>query len=104
MWRCSAVFGSRWLIVVDLDAVRGDVRFGPGVVMGEGGVLGFPTEAQGSRSPAGRIIALDTAAGRTHSRLGLTDPKHRAAAIARLHRGLADATNRRGRQRAFNHA
>lgn len=32
--------------MVDLGAVRGDVRLGPGVVMGEGGVFGFPKEAR----------------------------------------------------------
>lgn len=47
-------------------------------------------------------VALNTAAGRVHSRLGLTDAKHRDQAITRLNQALADDSNGRGRQRAFN--
>lgn len=48
--------------------------------------------------------ALNTATGRVHSRLGLTDPNHRDQAITRLHQALGDRTDCRGRQRAFNRA
>lgn len=48
-------------------------------------------------------VALNTAAGRVHSRLGLTNAKHRAQAITRLNQAIADDdSNGRGRQRAFN--
>ena len=47
--------------------------------------------------------ALNTAAGRVHSQLGLADQAHRDQAVARLHHALADETGR-GRQRAFNRA
>jgi transcriptional regulator with XRE-family HTH domain/tetratricopeptide (TPR) repeat protein len=47
-------------------------------------------------------IALDTAAARVHSQLGLTDAGHRAEAIARLTRTLATTPADHGRQRAFN--
>ncbi|GAA1309742.1 helix-turn-helix transcriptional regulator [Saccharothrix xinjiangensis] len=47
-------------------------------------------------------IALDTAAARVHSHLGLTDPGHRARAITRLTRTLAATSAEHGRQRAFN--
>lgn len=49
-------------------------------------------------------VALNTAAGRVHSRLGLTDPHHRQRAIFHLTQALAGDANGRTRQRAFNHA
>ncbi|HWR46936.1 MAG TPA: helix-turn-helix transcriptional regulator [Pseudonocardiaceae bacterium] len=49
-------------------------------------------------------VALNTAAARVHSRLGLSDAKHREQGIARLNQALADDSDGRGRQRAFNHA
>ncbi|MBW4722286.1 helix-turn-helix domain-containing protein [Saccharothrix obliqua] len=47
-------------------------------------------------------VALDTAAARVHSQLGLIDPGHRAEAITRLTRALAGTSVGHGRQRAFN--
>ncbi|GAB2994203.1 helix-turn-helix domain-containing protein [Saccharothrix stipae] len=47
-------------------------------------------------------VALDTAAARVHSQLGLTDTGHRAQAITRLTRTLAVTSADHGRQRAFN--
>ncbi len=49
-------------------------------------------------------VALDTAVGRVHSRLGLTDPHHRQRAITQLNQTLAGDSNGRTRQRAFNKA
>jgi tetratricopeptide (TPR) repeat protein len=49
-------------------------------------------------------VALDTAAGHVHSRLGLADPHHRQRAIAHLNEALTGDTNARTRQRAFNQA
>jgi len=49
-------------------------------------------------------LALNTAAGRVHSVLGLTDAKHRAQAMIRLNQALADGSGGRTRQRAFNQA
>jgi hypothetical protein len=47
-------------------------------------------------------IALNTAAGRVHSMLGLTDAKHQDQAITRINQALAEDSDGRGRQRAFN--
>ncbi|MCP2257222.1 hypothetical protein LX15_000907 [Streptoalloteichus tenebrarius] len=46
--------------------------------------------------------ALQAAAARVHSQLGLTDEHHRAEAITRLERALADIPADHARQRAFN--
>lgn len=48
--------------------------------------------------------ALETAAARVHSALGLADPRHRDDAIVRLDRARAEAPRERRRQRAFNAA
>jgi transcriptional regulator with XRE-family HTH domain len=47
-------------------------------------------------------VALDTAAARVHSQLGLKDAGHRAQAITRLTHTLAATSPDHGRQRAFN--
>jgi transcriptional regulator with XRE-family HTH domain/tetratricopeptide (TPR) repeat protein len=47
-------------------------------------------------------VALNTAAARVHSQLGLGDAGHREEAISRLNRTLADTPSGHGRQRAFN--
>lgn len=49
-------------------------------------------------------LALNTAAARVHSQLGLTDTHHRDQAIVRLNQALAQDSSGRGRQRAFNQA
>lgn len=49
-------------------------------------------------------VALNTATGRVHSRLGLTDPHHRQLAITHLNQVLADDSHGRTRQRTFNQA
>lgn len=46
--------------------------------------------------------AMETNTARVHSRLSLTDPKHRDEAIARLNQALTDGPVNRARQRAFN--
>jgi tetratricopeptide (TPR) repeat protein len=49
-------------------------------------------------------VALNTAAARVHSQLGLTDTHHRDQAITRLSQTLTQDSAGRGRQRAFNQA
>jgi tetratricopeptide (TPR) repeat protein/transcriptional regulator with XRE-family HTH domain len=49
-------------------------------------------------------VALDTAAARVLSQLGLTDAGYRAQAISRLDKTLSEDTAARARQRAFNQA
>ncbi|OLF13197.1 hypothetical protein BLA60_06685 [Actinophytocola xinjiangensis] len=49
-------------------------------------------------------VALNTAAARVHSHLGLTDSEHREQAITRLARTFDQDNGGRGRQRAFNQA
>jgi tetratricopeptide (TPR) repeat protein len=49
-------------------------------------------------------VALNTAAGRVHSRLGLNDPHHRQLAITHLNHALASDMNSRTRQHTFNRA
>ncbi|WP_143174314.1 helix-turn-helix domain-containing protein [Streptoalloteichus hindustanus] len=46
--------------------------------------------------------ALQTAAARVHSQLGLSDEQHRAEAIIRLRRAVVDIPADHARQRAFN--
>jgi transcriptional regulator with XRE-family HTH domain/tetratricopeptide (TPR) repeat protein len=49
-------------------------------------------------------VALNTAAGRVHSQLGLTDPHHRQRAVDHLTQTLDGETTGRTRQRTFNRA
>lgn len=49
-------------------------------------------------------VALNTAAARVHSQLGLTDSRHRDQAITLLTQTLAQDSSGRGRQRTFNQA
>lgn len=49
-------------------------------------------------------VALNTAAARVHSQLGLTDARHRDQAITLLTQTLAQDSSGRGRQHTFNQA